>query len=111
MMRRRPQDRAKAPAGLSAADRLVRRGIAAEVFDRYEEIGGLLTFGIPPFKLEKEVIATRRRVLPPARVGRALSRRTVSLPRPTQLSSSSSSSLTPLPWPSSNSSSRAWLSP
>ena len=51
------------PAGLSAADRLVRRGIAAEVFDRYEEIGGLLTFGIPPFKLEKEVIATRRRVL------------------------------------------------
>jgi len=33
------------------------------VFDRYEEIGGLLTFGIPPFKLEKEVMATRRGVL------------------------------------------------
>ncbi|MFA5683931.1 MAG: FAD-dependent oxidoreductase [Lysobacteraceae bacterium] len=51
------------PAGLSAADRLARRGIAAQVFDRYEEIGGLLSFGIPPFKLEKEVIATRRQVL------------------------------------------------
>jgi len=51
------------PAGLAAADRLVRRGIEAHVFDRYEEIGGLLTFGIPPFKLEKEVIATRRSVL------------------------------------------------
>ncbi len=51
------------PAGIAAADRLVRRGIEAHVFDRYEEIGGLLTFGIPPFKLEKEVIATRRKVL------------------------------------------------
>ncbi|KFN44229.1 FAD-dependent oxidoreductase [Arenimonas oryziterrae] len=51
------------PAGLACADRLARAGIAAHVFDRYEEIGGLLTFGIPPFKLEKEVIATRRQVL------------------------------------------------
>jgi glutamate synthase (NADPH/NADH) small chain len=51
------------PAGLSCADRLARAGIEANVFDRYEEIGGLLTFGIPPFKLEKEVIATRRGVL------------------------------------------------
>ncbi len=51
------------PAGLACADRLARAGIAATVFDRYEEIGGLLTFGIPPFKLEKQVIATRRAVL------------------------------------------------
>ena len=51
------------PAGLACADRLARRGIEAHVFDRYEEIGGLLTFGIPPFKLEKDVIATRRGVL------------------------------------------------
>jgi glutamate synthase (NADPH/NADH) small chain len=51
------------PAGLSCADRLARRGIEPHVFDRYEEIGGLLTFGIPPFKLEKDVIATRRGVL------------------------------------------------
>ncbi len=33
------------------------------MFDRYEQIGGLLTFGIPPFKLEKDVMATRRAVL------------------------------------------------
>ena len=33
------------------------------MFDRYEEIGGLLTFGIPPFKLEKDIVRTRRRVL------------------------------------------------
>lgn len=51
------------PAGLSCADRLARLGIVAHVFDRYEEIGGLLTFGIPPFKLEQQVIATRRTVL------------------------------------------------
>jgi glutamate synthase (NADPH) small chain len=51
------------PAGLACADRLARAGIAAHVFDRYEEIGGLLTFGIPPFKLEKQVITTRRQVL------------------------------------------------
>lgn len=51
------------PAGLSAADRLVRAGVAVDVFDRYEEIGGLLTFGIPPFKLEKSVVRTRRGVL------------------------------------------------
>jgi glutamate synthase (NADPH/NADH) small chain len=51
------------PAGLAAADRLARAGIEPHIFDRYEEIGGLLTFGIPPFKLEKRVIATRRGVL------------------------------------------------
>jgi glutamate synthase (NADPH/NADH) small chain len=51
------------PAGLSAADRLVRAGVAVDVFDRYEEIGGLLTFGIPAFKLEKDIVRTRRAVL------------------------------------------------
>ncbi len=51
------------PAGLAAADRLVRAGVGVDVFDRYEEIGGLLTFGIPAFKLEKEVVRTRRAVL------------------------------------------------
>jgi glutamate synthase (NADPH/NADH) small chain len=51
------------PAGLACADRLARAGIEAHVFDRYEQIGGLLTFGIPPFKLEKDVMATRRAVL------------------------------------------------
>lgn len=51
------------PAGLAAADRLIRAGVAVDVFDRYEEIGGLLTFGIPPFKLEKSVVRQRREVL------------------------------------------------
>jgi len=51
------------PAGLSCADRLRRAGIAVDVFDRQREIGGLLTFGIPPFKLDKSVIRTRREVL------------------------------------------------
>jgi len=51
------------PAGIGCADILVRNGVDAVVFDRYPEIGGLLTFGIPPFKLEKEVIQRRREVL------------------------------------------------
>jgi len=51
------------PAGIACADRLARQGIAVTVYDRYPEIGGLLTFGIPPFKLEKDVIRTRREVL------------------------------------------------
>ena len=51
------------PAGLACADRLARAGIAATVFDRYEQIGGLLQFGIPSFKLDKSVVATRREVL------------------------------------------------
>jgi glutamate synthase (NADPH/NADH) small chain len=51
------------PAGLGCADVLIRNGIQPVVFDRYHEIGGLLTFGIPPFKLEKEVVLTRRQVM------------------------------------------------
>ncbi len=51
------------PAGLGAADILVRNGVQPVVFDRYPEIGGLLTFGIPPFKLEKSVVRTRREIL------------------------------------------------
>jgi glutamate synthase (NADPH/NADH) small chain len=51
------------PAGLAAADVLVRSGVRPVVFDRYPRIGGLLTYGIPPFKLEKDVIETRREVL------------------------------------------------
>jgi glutamate synthase (NADPH/NADH) small chain len=50
------------PAGLGAADILARNGVKPVVFDRYAEIGGLLTFGIPPFKLEKEVVRKRRQI-------------------------------------------------
>ncbi|GAB3242359.1 FAD-dependent oxidoreductase [Chitinimonas naiadis] len=51
------------PAGLAAADVLVRNGVSPVVFDRYEEIGGLLTFGIPEFKLEKDIVRRRRSIL------------------------------------------------
>jgi glutamate synthase (NADPH) small chain len=51
------------PAGLACADILVRNGVTPVVFDRYAKIGGLLTFGIPPFKLEKEVVEKRREIM------------------------------------------------
>ncbi|MFK7855785.1 MAG: FAD-dependent oxidoreductase [Granulosicoccus sp.] len=51
------------PAGLGCADVLTRNGVKAVVFDRQTEIGGLLTFGIPNFKLEKEVVFTRRNIM------------------------------------------------
>jgi len=51
------------PAGLACADVLTRNGVDAVVYDKYTEIGGLLTYGIPPFKLEKSVVATRRKIL------------------------------------------------
>ncbi len=47
------------PAGLGCADILTRNGVQAVVLDRYPEIGGLLTFGIPQFKLEKQVLQRR----------------------------------------------------
>lgn len=50
------------PAGLGCADILVRNGVKPVVFDRNPEIGGLLTFGIPAFKLEKSVMSKRREV-------------------------------------------------
>lgn len=51
------------PAGLGCADILIRNGVKPVVFDKYKEIGGLLTFGIPAFKLEKDVVKTRRQIL------------------------------------------------
>jgi glutamate synthase (NADPH/NADH) small chain len=50
------------PAGLGCADILVRNGVKPVVFDRNPEIGGLLTFGIPEFKLEKNVMSLRREI-------------------------------------------------
>lgn len=50
------------PAGLGCADILARNGVTPVVFDRYPEIGGLLTFGIPEFKLEKTVMSRRREI-------------------------------------------------
>lgn len=51
------------PAGLGCADVLIRNGVDVTVYERATEIGGLLTFGIPAFKLEKEVMMHRRHVL------------------------------------------------
>ena len=50
------------PAGIGCADVLVRAGVKPVVFDRHPEIGGLLTFGIPEFKLEKSVLVRRREI-------------------------------------------------
>jgi glutamate synthase (NADPH) small chain len=51
------------PAGLGCADVLIRNGVKPIVYDKYPEVGGLLTFGIPEFKLEKAVVQRRREVL------------------------------------------------
>jgi glutamate synthase (NADPH/NADH) small chain len=51
------------PAGLACADVLVRHGVQPVVFDRHARIGGLLTFGIPPFKLEKQVMEKRHEIM------------------------------------------------
>ncbi len=51
------------PAGLGCADVLVRNGVKPLVFDRYPRIGGLLTFGIPLFKLDREVMEKRHEVM------------------------------------------------
>jgi glutamate synthase (NADPH/NADH) small chain len=47
------------PAGLAAADVLRRAGVQVTVYDRYDRAGGLLTYGIPGFKLEKPVVMQR----------------------------------------------------
>ena len=47
------------PGGLAAADRLRRLGFKVTVYDRYDRAGGLMTYGIPGFKLEKDVVMRR----------------------------------------------------
>ena len=47
------------PAGLAAAERLRLRGFKVHVYDRYDRVGGLMIYGIPNFKLEKEVVLAR----------------------------------------------------
>ena len=47
------------PGGLAAADMLRRSGLQVTVYDRYDRAGGLLTYGIPGFKLEKDVVMKR----------------------------------------------------
>ncbi|WP_425408998.1 NAD(P)-dependent oxidoreductase [Hyphococcus sp.] len=47
------------PAGLAAAEELRKEGFQVKIYDRYDRTGGLLTYGIPNFKLEKDVIERR----------------------------------------------------
>jgi glutamate synthase (NADPH/NADH) small chain len=51
------------PGGLAAADVLRREGYAGHVYDRHDRAGGLLTYGIPGFKLEKDVVDAPHRQL------------------------------------------------
>ena len=51
------------PAGLAAADVLRRKGYKVTVYDRYDRVGGLLIYGIPGFKLEKDVVLRRSELL------------------------------------------------
>ena len=51
------------PAGLSAATFLLREGINVEIFDKQNKAGGLMTYGIPGFKLNKDIIARRVELL------------------------------------------------
>ncbi len=47
------------PGGLAAAEMLRRKGYKIHVYDRYDRVGGLMIYGIPNFKLEKEVVQRR----------------------------------------------------
>lgn len=51
------------PAGLAAAQQLTQNGFTVAVFERDDRIGGLLRYGIPDFKLEKDVVDRRLRVM------------------------------------------------
>lgn len=51
------------PGGLAAAERLRASGYQVHVYDRYDRVGGLLVYGIPGFKLEKDIVARRHALL------------------------------------------------
>ena len=47
------------PAGLAAAEELRKKGFQVTIYDRYDRPGGLLIYGIPNFKLEKDIVIRR----------------------------------------------------
>ena len=51
------------PAGLAAAEMLRHKGYQVHIYDRYDRIGGLLIYGIPGFKLEKDIVERRGKLL------------------------------------------------
>jgi glutamate synthase (NADPH/NADH) small chain len=56
------------PAGLAAAEQLRRKGYQVAIYDRYDRVGGLLIYGIPNFKLEKEIVLRREKLLRESKV-------------------------------------------
>ncbi|MEE8516130.1 MAG: NAD(P)-dependent oxidoreductase [Alphaproteobacteria bacterium] len=51
------------PGGMTAAEQLRRKGYRVTIYDRYDRIGGLLIYGIPNFKLEKDIVERRGKLL------------------------------------------------
>ena len=51
------------PGGLAAAEQLRRQGYQVTVYDRYDRVGGLMIYGIPNFKLEKEIVLRRWKLM------------------------------------------------
>jgi len=51
------------PGGLAAAEMLRRKGYQVDVYDRYDRVGGLMMYGIPNFKLEKQIVVRRWKLL------------------------------------------------
>ena len=51
------------PAGLAAGEELRKQGYQITIYDRYDRAGGLLIYGIPNFKLEKEIVQRRTKLL------------------------------------------------
>jgi glutamate synthase (NADPH) small chain len=56
------------PAGLAAAEQLRRKGYQVAIYDRHDRVGGLLIYGIPNFKLEKEIVQRREKLLRDSKV-------------------------------------------
>ena len=51
------------PGGLTVAEELRRMGYQAHIYDRYDRVGGLMIYGIPNFKLEKDIVLRRQKLL------------------------------------------------
>jgi glutamate synthase (NADPH/NADH) small chain len=51
------------PGGMAAAEQLRRKGYQVHIYDRYDRVGGLMIYGIPNFKLEKQIVARRAELL------------------------------------------------
>ena len=56
------------PAGLAAAEQLRKKGYQITVYDRYDRSGGLLIYGIPNFKLEKDIVLRRVKYLEDSKI-------------------------------------------